>query len=158
MPKKDITRKHFRVNGKLLQVMKTCVLYVSRTGNTKRLAEAISELLKAPVHSITRDTGPSDVDGFDLLVIGTPVMGLGPTPEVQTFVKHLPECSGKKAILFCTYAIRQGRTLKTLEEELARRGYSTILSVSKRGLKPNKADFADVLSEIEKAVERLKSA
>jgi len=73
-----MTLKHFRVIGKLLQVMKACVLYVSRTGNTKRLAEAISELLKAPVHDITRNIGPSDVDGFDLLVIGTPVMGLGP--------------------------------------------------------------------------------
>jgi len=52
---------------------------------------------------------------------------------------------------------KTGRTLKTLEEELARRGYSTILSVSKRGLKPSKADFADVLSEIEKAVERVKT-
>jgi hypothetical protein len=39
-----------------------------------------------------------------------------------------------------------------LEKELAKKGYVTVLSVSKRGLKPSKADFSDVLDEIDKAV------
>jgi flavodoxin len=138
--------------------MKACVLYISRTGNTKRLAEAISELLQAPVFDISNAPEPSVTQDFDLLVIGTPVMGMRPTPEVQSFVKRLPECTGKKAILFCTYAIKQGGTLKVLEKELAQKGYVTILSVSKRGLKPSKADFSDVLDEINKAVEEAKTA
>jgi flavodoxin len=138
--------------------MKACVLYISRTGNTKRLAEAISGLLKAPVFDISHAPEPLVVHDFDLLVIGTPVTGLRPAPEVQYFVKHLSECTGKKAILFCTYAVRQGGTLKVLEKELAKKGYATILSVSKRGLKPSKADFADVLDKIDKAVEESKTA
>ena len=138
--------------------MKACVLYISRTGNTKRFAEAISELLNAPVFNIAEAPEPSVADDFDLLVIGTPVMGMRPTPEVQAFVKSLPECTGKKAILFCTYAIRQGGTLKILEKELAQKGYVTILSVSKRGLKPSKADFSDVLDKINTAVEEAKTA
>jgi flavodoxin len=137
--------------------MKACVLYISRTGNTKRLAEAISELLKAPVFDLAHAPEPSVVNDFDLLVIGTPVMGLRPAPEVQAFVKRLPECTGKKAILFCTYAIKQGGTLKVLEKELAQKGCVNVLCVSKRGLKPNKADFADVLDEISKAVEESKT-
>jgi len=132
--------------------MKACVLYISRTGNTKRLAEAISDLLKAPVFDISTAPEPSVVNDFDLLVIGTPVMGLRPAPEVQSFVKRLPECTGKKAILFCTYAIKKGGTLNVLEKELSKKGYATVLSVSKRGLKPSKADFSDVLDEIDKAV------
>ena len=138
--------------------MKACVLYISRTGNTKRLAEVISELLEAPVFDIAANPEPSIANEFDLLVIGTPVMGLRPTPEVHSFVKRLPECTGKKTILFCTYAIRKGGTLNVLEKELAEKGYVTILSVSKRGLKPNKADFSDVLDEIFKAVEESKTA
>ncbi len=137
--------------------MKACVLYITRTGNTKRLAEAISGLLKAPVFDISHAPEPSVIHDFDLLIIGTPVTGLRPAPEMQFFVKHLPEGTGKKAILFCTYAIRQGGTLKVLEKELARKGYSTILRVSKRGLKPSKADFADILAEIAKAVEESKT-
>jgi len=132
--------------------MKACVLYISRTGNTKRLAEAISELLKAPVFNIADIPELSAVQDFDLLVIGTPVMGLRPTPEVQSFVKRLPEGGGKKTILFCTYAIKQGGTLKVLEKELTTKGYINILKVSKRGVKPSKADFTEVLDEIGKAV------
>ena len=137
--------------------MKACVLYISRTGNTKRFAEAISELLKAPVFDIANAPEPSVVDDFDLLVMGTPVMGLRPAPEVQAFVKRLPECTGKKAILFCTYAIKKGGTLNVLEKELAKKGYATILSVSKRGLKPSKADFSDALDEIDKVMEEQQS-
>ena len=138
--------------------MKACVLYISRTGNTKRLAEAISELLKAPVFNIADAPEPSVTQDFDLLVIGTPVMGLRPTPEVRSFVKRLPEGAGKKTILFCTYAIKQGGTLKALEKELATKGYINILKVSKRGVKPSKADFSDVLDEINNAVEKSKTA
>jgi flavodoxin len=137
--------------------MNACVLYISRTGNTKRLAEAISELLKAPIFDISHSPEPSVVNDFDLLIIGTPVMGLRPAPEVHSFVKRLPECTGKKAILFCTYAIKQGGTLKVLEKELAQKGCVTILSVSKRGLKPGKADFANVLDEINMALEESKT-
>ena len=133
--------------------MKACVLYISRTGNTKRLAEAISELLKAPVFNIADAPEPPVTQDFDLLVIGTPVMGMRPAPEVQAFVKRLPECRNKKTILFCTYAIKQGETLKILEKELKSKGYVNILNVSKRGLKPSKADFIEVLDEIEKAIE-----
>ena len=132
--------------------MKACVLYISRTGNTKRLAEAISDLLEAPVFDIAHAPEPSVVNDFNLLVIGTPVMGLRPAPEVQSFVKRLPECTGEKAILFCTYALKKGGTLNVLEKELAKKGYVTVLSVSKRGLKPSKTDFSDVLDEIDKAV------
>ena len=134
--------------------MKTCVLYISRTGNTKRLAEAISESLKAPVFNIADAPEPSVTQDFDLLVIGTPVMGMRPTPEVHSFVKHLPEGSGKKTILFCTYAIRQGGTLKILAKELTQKGYINILNVSKRGIKPSKTDFADIIDEINKAVSK----
>jgi flavodoxin len=133
--------------------MKACVLYISRTGNTKRLAEAISELLNAPVFDIAASPEPSVADDFDMLAIGTPVMGMRPASEVHSFVKRLQECRGKKAILFCTYAIRQGGTLKVLEKELTQKGYATILCVSKRGLKPSKADFSDVLEKINKAAE-----
>jgi hypothetical protein len=118
----------------------------------------MAEVLEAQVFDIAAAPDPSVADEFDLLAIGTPVMGLRPTPEVHSFVKRLPECAGKKVILFCTYAIRKGGTLNVLEKELAEKGYVTIVSVSKRGLKPSKADFSDVLAEITKAVEQSKTA
>jgi flavodoxin len=132
--------------------MKTCVLYCSRTGNTKRFAEAISDLLKAPIFDITTSEA-TVVNDFELLIIGTPVTGLRPAPELSFFVKRLPECKGKKTILFCTYAVRMGGALKVLEKELAEKGYVNLLGVSKRVLRLSKADFSDVLAEIKKVAE-----
>jgi flavodoxin len=133
--------------------MKTCVLYCSHTGNTKRFAEAIADLLKAPVFDVTASE-PSVADDCELLIIGTPVIGLKPAPELSSFVKRLPECKGKKTILFCTYAVRMGGALKVLEKEVAEKGYVNLLEVSKRGLKPSKTDFSDALAEIKKVLEK----
>ena len=131
--------------------MKACVLYFSRTGNTKRLAEAISESLKVPIFDITTSV-PSVTEEFDLVIIGTPVTGFNPAVETLAFIQRLPQSEGKKAILFCTYAFAKGGTLKVMDKELSSKGYSTILSVSKRGVKPNKADFADILEKIAETV------
>jgi len=136
--------------------MKPCVLYISFTGNTKRLAEAISDLLGAPIFDITVSQ-PSAVADFDLLIIGTPVSGMKPAFQVSAFVKRLPEGKGKKAIIFCTYALAKGGTLKVLEKELAVKGYVTVLGVGKKGVKPSKDDFKDVLADVSRAVEKLTS-
>ena len=133
--------------------MKACVLYCSHTGNTKRLAEAIADLLKAPIFDVATSEA-SVADAFELLIIGTPVTGLRPAPEVSSFVKRLPECKGKKTILFCTYALKMGGTIKVLEKELAEKGYVNLLGVSKRVLKVGKADVSEVLAEIKKVMEK----
>ncbi|MCW4045471.1 MAG: hypothetical protein NWE94_08155 [Candidatus Bathyarchaeota archaeon] len=133
--------------------MKACVLYCSRTGNTKRFAEAVADLLKASAFDVTRCEA-SVADDCDLLIIGTPVTGLRPAPEVSSFVKRLPEGTGKKTIVFCTYALKQGRALKILEKELAAKGYVNLLSVSKRVLRKGSADFSGCLAEIDKAVKQ----
>jgi flavodoxin len=134
--------------------MRTCVLYFSRTGNTKRMAEAISDSTKAPAFDIASSES-SVVENYDLLILGTPVEGSRPAEEILAFVERLPKAEDKKTILFCTYALWKGSTFKVLEKELANKGYDTILSVSKKGMKPNKpADFSDVLDEIKKALEK----
>ena len=134
-----------------------CVLYFSRTGNTKRLAEVISESLKVPVFDIAV-TQPSVANDYDLLIVGTPVTGFRPAMEVTAFLDRLPEGSGKKAIVFCTYAVGKGSTLKQMSQQLAKKGYATILAVGKRGVKPSKTDFKDVLDEIVEALERQSSS
>jgi flavodoxin len=131
--------------------MNTCVVYFSRTGNTKRLAQAIADTAKAPIHDIT-STQPSKTY---LLILGTPVEGFRPAKETLAFVGAMPKVESKKAILFCTHRLWKGSTFKILEKELAAKGYETVLSVSKKGMKPDKeADFSDVLGEVKKALEK----
>ena len=134
--------------------MKPCVLYFSRTGNTKRMAEAISEAIKASVFSMT-SSEPSVVEDFDLLIVGTPVEGFRPAKETVEFVERLPKTEGKKAILFCTYALWKGRTFGVLKKELSSKGYKTILDVSTKGMKPDlPVDFSESISKIQKALEK----
>jgi flavodoxin len=134
--------------------MRICVLYFSRTGNTKRMAEAISDSTKAPAFDIA-SSEPLVVENYDLLILGTPVEGSKPAMEVLAFIERLPKAEGKKVILFCTYAMWKGSTFKVLTKELASKGYDTILNVSKKGVKPNEpADFSDILYEIRKMLEK----
>jgi len=134
--------------------MKPCVLYFSRTGNTKRMAEAIAESTKAPAFDIA-SSKPSVVENYDLLILGTPVEGSRPAVETMNFVAHLPKTEGKKAILFCTHVFWKGSIFKILENELSNKGYHVILSVSKKGIKPDKpADFSDSINQIQKALEK----
>jgi flavodoxin len=135
--------------------MQPCVLYFSRTGNTKRMAKAIAELVKAPLFDIA-SSKPSIVEKYDLLFIGTPVEGASPAKEARAFVQALPNADGKKVILFCTHRIfGNKRTLKALKKELDGKGYMTLLGVTKRGMKPDQpADFSEALGEIKKALEK----
>ncbi|MGF3522102.1 MAG: flavodoxin family protein [Candidatus Bathyarchaeia archaeon] len=132
--------------------MKPCIVYFSRTGNTKRLAEAIADLAKAPLFDIA-SSDPSVVENYDFLFVGTPVEGFRPAKETLNFVERLPNGEGKKTVLFCTYALFKGVTFSALEKVLASKGYKCILKVSKRGMRPNKpADFLQCISEIKKAL------
>ncbi len=128
--------------------MKPCVVYFSRTGNTKLMAEAISKATKAPSFDMT-SCEPSVVENFDLLIIGTPVEGFNPAKEAKEFVENLPRTESKKAIIFCTYALWKGRTFGTFKKALAKKGYKTILEVSKKGIKQDQpADFSESITKI----------
>jgi flavodoxin len=135
--------------------MNTCIVYFSRTGNTKRLAQAIADTAKSPIYDIA-STQPSAIENCDLLILGTPVEGASPAKETLAFIEALPKVEGKKAILFCTYRLFGNiRTLKTLEKELVAKGYETIVSISKKGMKSDKeADFSEILSEVKMVLKK----
>jgi len=133
--------------------MNACVLYFSLTGNTKRFAETISNMLNIPVFDLAQSI-PSIVADYDVLILGTPVHGLSPAKPVSSFIEKLPKANEKKTIIFSTYAIRKGKANKKLENELAEMGYQTILSLSKRGFKLGEQDFADCLKQITDVLEQ----
>ena len=132
--------------------MNACVLYFSQTGNTKKFAETISDSLKIPAVFDITTAEPSVVNGFDVLIIGTPVHGFSPSKEALSFVESLPDGNGKRAILFCTCRLWKGRTFKKLEKELKKKSYSTILSVSAKGREFSKESFSDATAKIAEAL------
>jgi len=135
--------------------MNACVIFFSRTGNTKRLAQAIADTVKAPIYDLA-SVSPSTVQVCDLIILGTPVEGASPAKETVAFVESIANVQGKKAILFCTYkAFGNERTMKKIEKMLEPKGYQTILKVSKKGMKPEQeSDFSDILSEVTKTLEK----
>jgi len=135
--------------------MNTCVVYFSRTGNTKRLAQAIADATKASIHDLM-SVAPSTLQMCDLLILGTPVEGGSPAKETLAFIESLPKFEGKKVILFCTFRLfGNNRTLNAMEKLLSAKGYETVLKVSKKGMKPDKeADFSEILSEVKKTLEK----
>ena len=135
--------------------MKPAVIYFSRTGNTKRLAQAIAGELKAPIFAMS-ETQSSALLDFDLLVVGTPVEGSSPAKEASAFIESIPITEGQKAIVFCINRLfGSGRTMNKVEQMLEDKGYETILKVSKKGMHPGKeADFSDILAQVKKTLEK----
>jgi len=106
--------------------MKTLVVYYSRTGKTKFVAEKVATELKADIEEVvdlknrsgrigflkagydaTRDNetkiretekSPSD---FDLIIIGTPIWNSRPASAIRTYLKK-KDLSEKKVAIFCT--------------------------------------------------------
>jgi flavodoxin len=119
-------------NSPLIQIMDPCVIYFSRTGNTKRLAQAIADAVNAPIMDIS-GTLPSTIEKFDPLILGTPVEGSRPAKETASFIEGMNRREGGKAILFCSYRIfGNNRTMNAMEKELKRKGYQTILRSQKK--------------------------
>jgi flavodoxin len=131
--------------------MKSCILYYSKTGRTKAVAQSLAEKLSTPTFDILT-ISPSVVERFDCLIIGTPVNGARPAQETTAFLSQLPSGKGKNAVTFCTYALFKGKTLDQMEQALTEKGYKVVLATSKRGVNPSKRNFEEILNEIEKAL------
>jgi flavodoxin len=131
--------------------MRTCVLYFSRTGNTKFMAEAIANAIKAPAFDLAT-SDPTLVEDYDMIILGTPVEGARPAPETTAFIDRLPTTDAKKVILFCTFKLFKGNTFKTLSIALSSKGYNSALEVSKRAVKIGTTDFSDSIEKIKKAL------
>lgn len=82
--------------------MHTLITYLSRSGNTRRVAEAIREGLEG-----SGDMRPMDevesLDGYDLVFVGFPIVGAGAPGKVRRFLTE--KASGKKVVLFVTHGM-----------------------------------------------------
>jgi flavodoxin len=87
---------------------KILVTYLSQTGNTKKIAEAIFESLGGektikPVHEV------QEIDDYSLIFIGFPVHSHSVPYKIENFLRNIPE--GKKIALFSTHGSLSGGRL-----------------------------------------------
>jgi flavodoxin len=87
--------------------MKILITYLSQTGNTEKVAKAISEVV-SPAHEVeTRkleEVNPENISGYDLLFIGSPIHAGNLAAATKDFLGRLQMPSGKKMAGFLTHA------------------------------------------------------
>jgi len=81
--------------------MKVLVAYVSRTGNTRKVAQAIFDQIQGP-KEIKELSQVDSLHSYDLAFIGFPIEGYAPAKEAGVFLERLSE--GKNVALFVTHA------------------------------------------------------
>ena len=81
--------------------MKVLVTYMSQTGNTKKVAEAIFGEIQADKKLVElKDLG--GLEDYDLYFVGFPIQAYGPAHPAKVFLEQ--HAAGKDIVLFVTHA------------------------------------------------------
>jgi flavodoxin/NAD-dependent dihydropyrimidine dehydrogenase PreA subunit len=107
---------------------KNLIFCFSQTGNTKKMAQAISDaFLKKDWESEIQEipkTSPDLASEADAVGIGTPVHYWTSPIPVTRWVEKLPAGDGKTAYVFTTYGhVYEGNALHALADALKKKGY-----------------------------------
>jgi flavodoxin len=154
--------------------MKSTIVYYSYTGNTKKVAQHLKEVLtgKGEVDTIELaglDEAKSflgqcrraffkkkaeiapvnpDLSKYDLVCLGTPVWAFGPAPAMNTYLDKCSGLEGKEAVLFSTYGSGTGNDncLKFMQAALEKKGAKDFKRLSIQQGKVDDKEF--ILSQI----------
>ncbi len=158
--------------------MKSIIVYYSYTGNTKKVAQDLKEILteKGEIDSIelsSIDEAKSflgqcrraffkkraqiapvnlDLSKYDLICLGTPVWAFKPAPAMNTYLDKCSGVEGKEIILFTTYGSGRGneQCLNYMQGILAKKGATNFRRFSVQQGEVNNKE--SVLSEIKSAI------
>ncbi len=104
--------------------MNVALVYFSRGGNTRKIAEAIAEELQITPIDVKKDS--PDVSNTDVLIIGSGTYGGKPGKEMVAYLENLKPVTEKRAACFASCAGDSTKALATMKEILNRKGYSII--------------------------------
>jgi flavodoxin len=119
--------------------MKSIILYSSKSGNTKKIAESMAARIGCEVIKITSDNNPSnaDLEGYDLIFVGTGLYAGTPNEQIVKYLGSLNLKSTKQFALFITWGgaprsdksaltrlrvLLEGKGQKVLDEHFAAYG------------------------------------
>ena len=72
--------------------MKALIIYDSMYGNTEKIAQAIGGAIAGDAKVLrVGEVNPSELEAIDLLIVGSPTQGGGPTQAIQDFLNKVPE-------------------------------------------------------------------
>jgi flavodoxin I len=111
--------------------MNFLVVYFSRGGKTRKVAEAITQELGCEAVDVKKET--PDVSGVELLIVGSGNYGGKLHKTLQGFLDSLQPSSNKKAAVFATAGGPDPKCIYAMEEALETKGYKVISSFKCRG-------------------------
>lgn len=126
--------------------MNIAIVYETSTGTTAKAAEAMGRQFTAQGHECTvlsvSKANPAEVAKADLICLGGWVQGLfvigqHPSGGILKFIDRLGNLAGKQVVVFCTYKIAAGSTLRQLAQALERKGAAVAGRFQYRGPTPN---------------------
>ena len=130
----------------------------SLTGNTRRTADFIAAELSArgvtalacPITAIDYQA----LSAADIVIVGTWTDGVvffGQRPGRAHRLRAMPSMAGKKAVVFCTYAVDPGKTLDKLSDIVRERGGEVIggMAIRRTNLRGGAAELVDRLMDAE---------
>jgi flavodoxin I len=98
------------------------LVYFSRGGNTRKIAEAIAKELEITPVDVKRES--PDVSDADLLIVGSGTYGGKPGKEMVAFLEKLKSVKGKRAACFSSCAGDASKTLAAIKDILTKKGYT----------------------------------
>ena len=128
---------------------KVLIVYVTTTGNTEKMANAIAEGAKGAGADVTLktvgDASVSELEGYNVIAFGSPAMGAEVLEEAEMepfFTEAEGKISGKKVAVFGSYDWGDGEWLRVWEERCKAAGADVIASV-KAHLEPDDDAIAE---------------
>lgn len=137
------------------------VIYESLSGNTAKAGQLIaadlaSQGVKTTAFPITHIDHQA-LSEADLVVVGSWTDGVfffGQRPGRAGRLAKLPVIDGKRAAVYCTYALNPGKTLDKLSQIVEKRGGAMMggVSIKRDNLEQGAIDFVDrLLGALEKS-------
>jgi len=85
--------------------MKTIILYSSKSGNTKKIADSMASQVGCNAIRITADSTPPnvDLDVYDLVFVGTGLFAGTPNEDMVRYIGNLNLKTNKTFALFITW-------------------------------------------------------
>ncbi len=137
--------------------MRIAIVYDSSTGTTAKAAETMGNMMEKHGHQCrvqsVAQVDPADVSEADIICVGSWVKGLfiirqHPTEGTMRFIEQLGNLEGKQTIVFCTYKLAAGSSLRQMAKALEAKGANVVGQFKYRGPEPNRefASFAGSLT------------
>ena len=136
--------------------MNIAIVYDSRTGTTLKAAEAMAKMMEEQGHQcqvkLVTQADPAEIAEADLICVGTWVEGLfiifqHPTAATMQFIDRLGNLGGKEVVVFCTYKLAAGSTLRRMATALEGKGATVLRQFKFRGPDPDE-DFAAFVASL----------